>query len=420
MEIISQYGMWLVWITAAFGFFMAFGIGANDVSNSMGTSVGSGTITAKQAIIIALIFASAGAYLAGGEVTETIKSGVIDPMQFVDTPDVLALGMLSTLFASGAWLFIATKMGWPVSGTHTIIGAIIGFACITIGPSSVDWSSISSIVGSWFVTPVVAGILAYAIFASTQKLIFDTEQPLKNAQKFGPYYMGITVFVLCIVTMTKGLKHVGLHLSTNETLIISLVISAIGMVFCHFYFRSQAFAQAATKGTFGAVEKIFSILMLLTACAMAFAHGSNDVANAIGPLSAVVSIVDEGGKIVSGSTLAWWILPLGALGIAVGLITMGQKVMATVGSGITDLTPSRGFAAQFATAMTVVVASGTGLPISTTQTLVGAILGIGFARGIAALNLTVIRNIISSWIVTLPAGAFFAIIIFYVLRAIFH
>lgn len=419
MEIINQYGTWLVLITAAFGFFMAFGIGANDVSNSMGTSVGSGTITAKQAIVIALIFESAGAYLAGGEVTETIKSGVIDPMQFVDTPDILALGMLSALFASGAWLFIATKMGWPVSGTHTIIGAIIGFACITIGPGAVDWSGIGSIVGSWFVTPVIAGILAYAIFASTQKLIFDTDKPLKNAQKFGPYYMGVTVFVLCIVTMTKGLKHVGLHLTGMETFVISLVISIIGMVFCHFYFRSQAFAQSASKGSFGAVEKIFSILMLLTACAMAFAHGSNDVANAIGPLSAVVSIVDEGGKIVSGSPLAWWILPLGALGIAVGLITMGQKVMATVGSGITDLTPSRGFAAQFATAMTVVVASGTGLPISTTQTLVGAILGIGFARGIAALNLTVIRNIISSWIVTLPAGALFAIIIFYILKAIF-
>ncbi len=170
MEIISQYGSWLVWITAAFGFFMAFGIGANDVSNSMGTSVGSGTVTAKQAIIIALIFESAGAYLAGGEVTQTIKSGVIDPIQFVDTPDILALGMLSTLFASGAWLFIVTKMGWPVSGIHTIIGAIIGFACITIGPSSVDWSNIGSIVGSWFITPVIAGILAYAIFASTQNL----------------------------------------------------------------------------------------------------------------------------------------------------------------------------------------------------------------------------------------------------------
>ncbi|AWP53435.1 phosphate permease [Haemophilus influenzae] len=419
MEIISQYGSWLVWITAAFGFFMAFGIGANDVSNSMGTSVGSGTVTAKQAIIIALIFESAGAYLAGGEVTQTIKSGVIDPMKFANTPDILALGMLSTLFASGAWLFIATKMGWPVSGTH-IIGAIIGFACITIGPSSVDWSNIGNIVGSWFVTPVISGILAYGIFASMQKLIFDTEQPLKNAQKYGPYYMGITVFVLCIVTMKKGLKHVGLNLSNSETLTISLAISLIGMFFFHFYFKSKTFTQSANKGTFGAVEKVFSILMLLTACAMAFAHGSNDVANAIGPLSAVVSIVNEGGKIVSGGALTWWILPLGALGIAVGLITMGQKVMATVGSGITDLTPSRGFAAQFATAMTVVVASGTGLPISTTQTLVGAILGIGFARGIAALNLTVIRNIISSWIVTLPAGAFFAIIIFYVLRTIFN
>ncbi|QPB42702.1 inorganic phosphate transporter [Rodentibacter haemolyticus] len=420
MEIINQYGTWLVFITAAFGFFMAFGIGANDVSNSMGTSVGSGTITAKQAIIIALIFESAGAYLAGGEVTETIKSGVIDPMQFADTPDILALGMLSALFASGAWLCIATKMGWPVSGTHTIIGAIIGFACVTIGPGSVDWSNIGSIVGSWFVTPVVAGILAYAIFASTQKLIFDTDQPLKNAQKFGPYYMGVTVFVLCIVTMTKGLKHVGLKLSNNETMIISLLISVLGVILCYFYFRSKAFTQSASKGSFGAVEKVFSILMLLTACAMAFAHGSNDVANAIGPLSAVVTIVNEGGKIVSQAPLAWWILPLGALGIAVGLITMGQKVMATVGSGITDLTPSRGFAAQFATAMTVVVASGTGLPISTTQTLVGAILGIGFARGIAALNLTVIRNIISSWVVTLPAGAFFSIVIFYILRAIFH
>jgi len=218
--------------------------------------------------------------------------------------------------------------------------------------------------------------------------------------------MAITVFVLCIVTMAKGLKHVGLNLSTNETLGISLLISIIGMIFCHFYFRSKRFTEKATKGAFGSVEKIFSILMLLTACAMAFAHGSNDVEN--------------GGQILSGGKLAWWILPLGALGIAVGLIAMGQKVMATVGSGITDLTPSRGFAAQFATAMTVVVASGTGLPISTTQTLVGAILGIGFARGIAALNLTVIRNIISSWVVTLPAGAFFAIMIFYVLRAIFH
>ncbi|HDR1082275.1 TPA: inorganic phosphate transporter [Pasteurella multocida] len=420
MELLNQYGTLLVFITAAFGFFMAFGIGANDVSNAMGTSVGSGTITAKQAIIIAMIFESAGAYLAGGEVTETIKSGIIDPMKFVDTPDILVLGMMAALFASGLWLLIASRMGWPVSTTHSIVGAVVGFACVIVGKEAVEWSTIKNIVGSWFITPVIAGIVAYGIFASTQKLIFDTDEPLKNAQKYGPYYMGITAFILCIVTLTKGLKHIGLHLNGFEVFLISLVIGIISIVVCYFYFRSPNFIQKVQRGTFGGVEKVFSILMLLTACAMAFAHGSNDVANAIGPLSAVVSIVEHGGQILPKTQLAWWILPLGAIGIVMGLVVLGYKVMATIGTGITDLTPSRGFAAQFATAITVVVASGTGLPISTTQTLVGAVLGVGFARGIAALNLNVIRNIIASWIVTLPAGAFFAIIIYYVLSFIFH
>ncbi|NBI42946.1 phosphate permease [[Haemophilus] felis] len=420
MELLNQYGTLLVIITALFGFFMAFGIGANDVSNAMGTSVGSGTITAKQAIIIAMIFEAAGAYLAGGEVTETIKSGIIDPMQFAASPDVLVLGMMSALFASGMWLLIASRMGWPVSTTHSIIGAVVGFACVTVGKEAVEWGMIKSIVGSWFITPIISGIIAYAIFASTQKLIFDTEHPLKNAQKYGPYYMGITAFILCIVTFTKGLKHIGLHLNKGEIFLISLAIAVISILVCYFYFRSRGFVKKMRSGVFGGVEKVFSILMLLTACAMAFAHGSNDVANAIGPLSAVVSIVEHGGQILPKTALAWWILPLGAFGIVVGLIVMGYKVMATIGTGITDLTPSRGFAAQFATALTVVVASGTGLPISTTQTLVGAVLGVGFARGIAALNLNVIRNIIASWIVTLPAGAFFAIMIYYILSLIFH
>ncbi|WP_233116473.1 inorganic phosphate transporter [Aggregatibacter actinomycetemcomitans] len=421
MELLNQYGSLLIIITAIFGFFMAFGVGANDVSNAMGTSVGSGAVTAKQAIFIAIIFEAAGAYLAGGEVTETIKRGIIDTMEFVNEPEVLVFGMMAALFASGAWLLIASKMGWPVSTTHSIIGAVIGFACVTAGPHSVDWSNIRNIVGSWFVTPVIAGVLAYAIFISTQKLIFDTENPLKNAQKYGPYYMGITIFILCIVTLTKGLKHVGLNLSSQENFLISFIISAVAVIYCYFYFRSKKFKQRMLHGgTFSGVEKIFSILMLMTACAMAFAHGSNDVANAIGPLSAVVAIIKSSGQIANNTPLAWWILPLGASGIMVGLIVMGYKVMATIGTGITDLTPSRGFAAQFATAMTVVVASGTGLPISTTQTLVGAVLGIGFARGIAAINLTVIRNIVVSWVVTLPAGALFSIIIYYLLKAIFH
>ncbi|MBE2894009.1 inorganic phosphate transporter [Spirabiliibacterium falconis] len=419
MEFIAQYGQMIVIITAIAGLLMAFGIGANDVSNAMGTSVGSGTITAKQAIIIAMIFEFAGAYLAGGEVTQTIKSGIIDPTLFAGEPQTLILGMMSALFSAGAWLLIASYMGWPVSTTHSIVGALIGFACVTVGAHTVEWGTVKSIVGSWFITPVISGIIAYAIFISTQKLIFDTDAPLDNAQKYGPYYMGLTSFILSIVTMTKGLKHVGLHLSTMETFLISLVISVCSIIFCYFYFRSQSFENRVQGGTFGGVEKVFSILMLLTACSMAFAHGSNDVANAIGPLSAVVSIVQGGGEIVAQSAIAWWVLPLGALGIVLGLALMGYRVMGTIGGGITDLTPSRGFSAEFATAITVVVASGTGLPISTTQTLVGAVLGVGFARGIAALNLGVIRNIFASWVITLPAGAFFAIIFYYLLHAIF-
>lgn len=420
MEIIQQYGQLIIIITTIFGFLMAFGIGANDVSNAMGTSVGSGTITAKQAIFIAMIFEFAGAYLAGGEVTETIKSGIVDPNLFTHTPDTLVLGMMSALLAAGAWLLIASLMGWPVSTTHSIIGAIIGFSLVTVGSEAVEWRQLGGIVGSWFVTPLVAGLVAFTIFSSTQKLIFDTEQPMINAQKYGPFYMGLTAFILSIVTMTKGLKHVGLTLSTSETVIISSIIAVVSIVGCYFYFRSNAFANRVQGGTFGGVEKVFSILMLLTACSMAFAHGSNDVANAIGPLSAVVSIVEQGGIIAGKNTLAPWILPLGAAGIVAGMAIMGYKVMGTIGTGITDLTPSRGFSAEFACAITVVIASGTGLPISTTQTLVGAVLGVGFARGIAALNLGVIRNIVASWVITLPAGAILSIIIYRILDSFFR
>lgn len=418
MDIIQQYGALLIIITAVFGFFMAFGVGANDVSNAMGTSVGSGTITAKQAIIIALIFECAGAYLAGGEVAQTIQSGMISPTEYTAMPEVLALGMMSSLLSAGLWLVIASHFGWPVSTTHTIVGAIVGFGYITVGAEAVEWGKIGNIVSSWFVTPFIAGVIAYLIFFSTQKLIFNREQPARSAQRIGPWYMGLTIWILAIVTMTKGLTHIGLNLSPTRIYMLATLLALISIGVSYFYFRSERFQQG--RSTFGATERVFSILMLLTACAMAFAHGSNDVANAIGPLAAVVSIIDHQGVLVGDAPMAWWILPLGATGMAVGLMVMGRKVMATIGSGITDLTPSRGFAAQFATAVTVVLASGTGLPISTTQTLVGAILGIGFARGIAALNIHVIRNIVLSWLITLPAGAFFVVIIYEILRYFFH
>ncbi|SEG11490.1 inorganic phosphate transporter [Vibrio hangzhouensis] len=418
MDILANYGTILIIIAAAFGFMMAIGIGANDVANAMGTSVGSKALTVKQAIIIAMIFEFAGAYLAGGEVTDTIRKGVIETSLFAHQPDVLVFGMMSSLLAAGTWLLLASYMGWPVSTTHSIIGAIIGFACVSVGTEAVDWGSVKGIVGSWVVTPVISGFFAYVIFVSAQRLIFDTEKPLFNAKRFVPVYMFITTMVIALVTIKKGLKHVGLHLTNTEAWVWAAAVSALVMVGGYIYIQRK-FANREEDHGFSGVEGIFSVLMVITACAMAFAHGSNDVANAIGPLSAVVSTVEHMGEITAKSTIAWWILPLGGIGIVVGLATMGHKVMATVGTGITELTPSRGFAAQLATACTVVLASGTGLPISTTQTLVGAVLGVGFARGIAALNLGVVRNIVASWIVTLPAGALLAVVFYYVMQALF-
>ena len=420
MEILANYGTLLIGVAAFFGLLMAIGIGANDVANAMGTSVGSKALTVKQAIIIAMIFEFAGAYLAGGEVTDTIRQGVIETSLYATHPETLVFGMMSALLAAGTWLLVASFMGWPVSTTHSIIGAIIGFACVSVGTNAVDWHSIQGIVGSWLITPLIAGIFAYLIFISAQRLIFDTDNPMKNAKRFVPVYMFITAMVIALVTIKKGLKHIGLHLSTGEAWIVSLGVSLVIMIVGYFYIqRKYADDSLVDSNGYAGVESVFSVLMVVTACAMAFAHGSNDVANAIGPLSAVVSTIESSGQIAAQSQIAWWILPLGGIGIVIGLATLGHKVMATVGTGITELTPSRGFAAQLATASTVVLASGTGLPISTTQTLVGAVLGVGFARGIAALNLGVVRNIVASWIVTLPAGALLAVIFFYIMQALF-
>ena len=420
MDILNTYGSMLVMFAGAVGFLMAWGIGANDVANAMGTSVGSKALTIKQAIIIAMIFEFAGAYLAGGEVTSTIRKGIIDASYFVDQPELLVYGMTAALLAAGLWLIIASYFGWPVSTTHSIVGAIVGFSAVGVGVDSVTWSKVVGIIGSWIVTPLISGIIAYFIFMSSQKLIFNTKDPITNAKRYVPFYMFLAGLILSLVTITKGLKHVGLHFSTFEAVILAIIVgilvAIVGKIFVN---RVKIDPKADKQMHFANVEKIFAVLMIVTACAMAFAHGSNDVANAIGPLAAVVSIVEHGGQITAKAELAWWILPLGGVGIVLGLAIFGKRVMATIGQGITHLTPSRGFAAELAAASTVVIASGTGLPISTTQTLVGAVLGVGMARGIAALNLGVVRNIVISWVVTLPIGAGLSIIFFFMLKSVF-
>lgn len=421
MEIIAQYGTVFLILAAVFGLFMAWGIGANDVANAMATSVGSNALTIKQAVMIAAVFEFAGAILAGGQVTKTIRKGIVDADLLSSSPELLLYGMLASLLAAGIWLLIASKNGWPVSTTHSIVGAIVGFAMVGIGMNTVHWDKVGFIVASWVVSPVLAGFISFMLFRSVQALILNTEQPFDNAKKYVPYYIFLVGFIIALVTMVKGLKHVGLEISSAEQYLYSFAIGIVMLFVGKFYVNKiKHDPKKDKKFHFTNVERVFGVLMIFTACAMAFAHGSNDVANAIGPVAAVVSIVSSGGEVAAKSMLPLWVLVLGGIGIVIGLMMYGKKVIATVGSQITELTPSRGFAATLAAATTVVLASGTGLPISTTHTLVGAVLGVGLARGMAALDMTVIRNIFMSWLVTLPAGAILSILFFFILKGIFN
>jgi PiT family inorganic phosphate transporter len=408
-------------LAAAFGLFMAWGIGANDVANAMATSVGSKALTIKQAILVAAIFEFAGAVLAGGEVTSTIRKGIVDADLLIGMDDgakLLVYGMLAALLAAGTWLLIASKNGWPVSTTHSIVGAIVGFAAVGIGVDAVQWGKVGTIVMSWVISPVTSGFIAYLIYRSVQKLILSQEDPLAKAKRYVPVYIFLAAFTITLVTILKGLKHVGLTISLRDSYILAIAIAVgIALIGAFFIRRIQPDAKAEKNQHFYTVERVFGILMVVTACGMAFAHGSNDVANAIGPLAAVVSIASTG-AISAKSTLPIWVLALGGGGIVVGLATYGRHVIATVGKKITQLTPSRGFAAELAAATTIVIASGTGMPISTTHTLVGAVLGVGMARGIDAIDLRVVARILVSWVVTIPAGAFLAIIFFFVFRAV--
>jgi PiT family inorganic phosphate transporter len=424
VDIFSTYGTILIGLAVLFGLFMAWGVGANDVANAMGTSVGSRALTIKQAILVAMIFEFAGAYLAGGEVTSTIRKGIIDADQLSDDPELMVYGMMSALLAAGTWLLIASMKGWPVSTTHSIVGAIVGFAAVGISMEAVYWSKVGTIVASWVVSPVMAGTISFGLFMSVKVLILDTDDPFNRAKRFIPVYMWMVGFMISMVTLLKGLKHVGLDLDLGlgsnfanalpVSALIGLVVAGAGALMLR---RIKEVPDEMNR--FASVERVFGILMIFTACAMAFAHGSNDVANAVGPLAAVASTVQSGGEIAAKSAMPWWILLTGAAGIVIGLATYGWKVIATIGRKITELTPSRGFAAELGAAATVVIASATGLPISTTHTLVGAVLGVGIARGIAALNLRTVGSIFMSWIITLPAGAILSIIIFFILKAIF-
>ena len=459
----------LLIIAVLCGFYLAWNIGANDVANSVGISVGSGALTLKQAVVIAAIFEFAGAFFLGGGVSETVESGIVNPAIFSHDKADYVYGMLASLLAAGVWLQTASFFGWPVSTTHSIVGAVLGFGLVLGGFDSIYWEQIGSIAASWVISPLLGGGLAYLIFSVIRRKILDNNNPISAAKRLKPYLVSIIFFVLTSIILFGGLSNLNLHLNIFEVLLIAVGAGLICGLISYFLVKrikepkrplrqhnidveiglkkAQKHLRRVEAASLGVlqdkvhdlldevqslsekvevpeidseyilVERIFIYLQIIIACFMAFAHGSNDVANAIGPLSAIFNVLQ--GKSIHGTSIPIWLLLLGGVGIVVGLATWGWRVIETVGRKITELTPSRGFSAGFGAATTIVLASKLGLPISTTHVLVGAVFGVGFARGIGAINLNIIRDIMISWIVTVPAGAVLSVFFFWILRSIF-
>ncbi len=467
----------LLIIAVCGGFYMAWSIGANDVANAMGTSVGSGALTVKQAVIMAAFLEFAGAFLVGTHVSETIRKGIISPDLFLGSELDLVYGMIGALLAAAVWLQVASYFGWPVSTTHSIVGAVLGFGVMYGGMAAADWGKVGSVVASWVVSPLMCGTISFTLFTFLRRLIYYSNDPVGRAKKVTPYLVFVVFLVLTLTMVFKGLKNLKLDLAFSEAILVAVAVGVVAALISAMLVKrikvteiqervvmrqSATVTRGVTKalqhlqkasgevqgelreqlstmvrnletlnseieeGTsveqgsaeYKAVERIFVYLQILSAAFVAFAHGANDVANAVGPLAAVIVILQTG-QLAMNSAVPLWVLGLGGVGIVVGLSTWGWRVMMTIGKKITELTPTRGFAAEFAAATTIVLASKLGLPISTTHTLVGGVLGVGLARGLGALNLRVVTNIVISWVITIPAGAIGAISIYYLLKLIF-
>lgn len=443
------------WIALVFGFYMAWSIGANDAANAMGTSVGSKAVSFKEAVIIAAIFEFSGAFLAGAGVTNTMRKGIIDPALFNALPnggELFALGMLGALMSAAVWIHVAAFLGWPVSTTHSIVGAITGFGIAVLGFDAIKWAKLGFIAASWLTSPLFGGLLSFVVFMAVRKLILDTDHPVQAVKRWSPLFAFPVFGVLSMVLFFKGFKNffdkeLGLFVFARDAageatislgnlgvvgvslgfgLIAALIL---GVILRRIDLGVEDAGEDATEEEkrdvqIARVEKVFRYLQVITACFVAFAHGSNDVANSIGPLAAIVGLFDLEtmtfvGEIKGKVDVVNWVLLLGAVGIVIGLASYGWKVIETVGTKITEITPSRGFAAEFGAASTILLGSKLGVPLSTTHTIVGAVIGVGFARGVNALNLKIIWSIIQSWIYTIPFTAILTVILFYILKAIF-
>ena len=409
---------WVFWVATAACAYMAWNIGANDVANAMGTAVGSRSITMKQAVLLAAVFEFAGAFLVGGHVTDTVRKGIVSTEVFQGNPEIFVMGMLSAMLAAGVWLNLATFLGLPVSTTHSIIGAIVGFGLLVGGLSAIHWGRVGFVVMSWVISPIVGGIVAWVTFTFIKRTVLSSWNPVRAARRVVPILIFPVAMIVVLSMLYKGLKNLRLDIPFNQALAIAFIVGVIA------HFAMKLFLAVKLRDipkkradAFGQVEKIFSYLEVGTACYIAFAHGANDVANAIGPFAAIVAVF-KSGDLTMQVPVPIWILALGGAGIVVGLGTWGYRVIETIGNKITSITPSRGFSAAFATATTVLLCSKLGLPVSTSHTLVGSVIGVGLAKGMAALNLRVIRSIVNAWIITIPAAAVLTVLIFLGLKMI--
>lgn len=392
-------------------FLMTWGVGANDLANVMSTTMGSKAVSVRQAMLIAIIFEFAGAFLGGADVTETMRDGIINTTELFDKPLILIEGMLGVLFACTIWMNLASFIGVPVSITNALVGSMVGFGWLVLGHNAVQWNQVSHIAIGWITSPLISGITAYALFSSIQLLIFTRRDPLEKAKIYIPFYLFLVGSILSFITVFKGLTHFHIHLDLKQsigvTIATSISITCVGLFAIK---RIHERTDMRRRDHFIQVEKYFAVLMAMTACAMVFAHGANDVSLTVAPLTIVHSLVMHGNQPISSTGYPIWIVLLGCTGVISGFVIYGRRVIETVGSSITALTPSRAFAATLSAATTVVIATSAGIPVSATQTLVGSVLGVGLARGIGALNLIVIRNIFTSWILTLPAASLLTIL----------
>ena len=392
----------LMIIAIAAAFYMAWNIGANDVANSMATAVGGKAISLKQAVIIAGILEMAGAVLLGSHVTKTVGKGIVD-LEAIGDPNVVIVGMLASLIAASVGVTLSTWKSMPVSTSHFIVGAVMGFGLISGGVAAVDWGVMGKIALSWVVSPIAGLFIAYFVFKAVSRFVLSSDDPVKSAVRGSPVYVGGTFLVISLSLLLKtslGDK-LGLSGKTGTAILISVIVALISGLIGYYLIVRASRSWGKEEDRYVRVERIFQKLQIMTSCYVAFAHGSNDVANAIGPLATVFQTIQTG-SVVGEATVPWQLLALGGFGISVGVFTWGYKVIKTVGFSITELTNTRGYSIDFSVATTVLVFSKLGMPISTTHTVVGAVVGVGLARGLGAVDLRVLKNIVVSWMITIP------------------